>query len=349
MDKEETAKAAAEENPQAPIEELSEPTVAEVDGEAARKKKRKVVIAAVVALAALLLVGAGAAQAMSNASGRPADKQTVAVGEKKSEEAKSEVRLTLKAEGAGDAAAPAKVKVTRDGKDVVGEREVECNKAVNLGELEKGDYELVVTSAPVLEDGSTYKLPEAPAEVSVDGEGKAVEIECALSRVAKEEMSKEQLEAAASALEAAGKADSAASVAQAAQSAPSVPGDENSAKQGVPEPSTPSGPVSNTGGSDGGSGSANDGPDNGGGQPGPSEPQHVHDYSIPNYVNGDPIIESHYYCSICGEIPEASYAGHKKPHALAGESASTWVDEFDVGYEQLLTGYSCSCGAFKPQ
>ena len=368
MDKEETAKAVADENPQAPTEELSEPTPAEVDGEAARKKKRKVVIAAVAAFAALSLVGAGAVYAMGGTSDRPAGKQASAAVEKKGEEVKSEVKLTLKAEGADDAAAPAKVKVTREGKDVVGEREVACNKAVDLGELEKGDYELVVTSAPVLEDGSTYKLPEAPAKVSVDGKGKAVEVECALSRVAKEEMSKEQLEAAAGVLEAAGKADSAASVAQAAQSAPSVPGSESAVRQDVATPATPSG----------GSSGSNTG-NVGGNSDATTHPAHEHSWTpvtveqwVPNNVwvqdsaawdEPKYSYETHIICNQCGTdfgsvdawgshlvrggacVSYRSEARQVQTGTIHHEATGHYEDR---GHnETVTTGYSCSCGATK--
>ncbi|WP_080798149.1 hypothetical protein [Arabiibacter massiliensis] len=213
---------------------------------------KKAALGVGVALAAACLVGGIAlATAQPPASAPVAPKATASQSapvraEEKAE--KSEVVLTVKAEGADAGVTKAKV-VAADaaGKTVIEEREVEANKAVEVGELDQGDYELYVTAAPVCEDGSTYELPKEPVKFSVDGEGEPVEVECALSKIAKEDMSKEQLEAAADILEGAGKADAASAARASAQAAPSKPGSAASVQQSAP--SAPSGGSSSSQGS----------------------------------------------------------------------------------------------------
>lgn len=232
--------------------------------EAAESPKRKKRFAVGVAAAlAVALVGGGIAYAVSRSpqpeepAQTPAKAQTQQVSKKSQEERQSEIVVTVMADAEG--ATLTKVKVAAlgtDGEEAVAETAVAANEAVSLGKLDKGDYELCVTAAPVADDGSTFKLPDEPVRFTVDGSGDAASVEVALVRLPKEEMSKEQLEAASFALEAAGKADAAQTVKAAAQEAPSVPGSAES----VQRPATPSGggsgDASKPSGSEGGSGGA---------------------------------------------------------------------------------------------
>lgn len=242
----------------------------------ARRRRAAVGVAAALAVA---LVGGGIAYAVSRSpqSEEPARAQagraqtTQAAAEARDE--KSEVSVAIKAD-AGEDATLTKVKVVAfdaDGEEAVAETEVAANETVAIGELPKGDYELHVTTAPVAEDGSTYKLPDEPTAFEVDGSGEDVTVEVGLEKVAVDDMSKEQLEAASAVLEAAGKADAAQAAKAAAQDAPSVPGSAES----VQRPATPSGGGSGGAGKPSGSGggSGSGGSESGGQAPSaPSDP-----------------------------------------------------------------------------
>lgn len=297
-----------------------------------RETRRRRAAAGIAAALAVALVGGGIAYAVSR-SPQPEEpaqagraQTTQAAAEARDE--KSEVSVAIKAD-ADEAATLTKVKVVAfdaDGEEAVAETEVAANETVAIGELPKGDYELHVTTAPVAEDGSTYKLPDEPTAFEVDGSGEDVAVEVGLEKVAVDDMSKEQLEAASAVLEAAGKADAAQAAKAAAQEAPSVPGSAES----VQRPATPSGGgsggASKPSGSEGGSGSV------GGAEtpstpskpepappsdptvpepepPAPSEPSHTCSFEpvtekvwvpdgsmVPDYSNPMRI----YYCSDCG-------------------------------------------------
>ena len=60
-------------------------------------------------------------------------------------------------------------------------------------------------------------------------------------------------------------------------------------------------------------------------------------------------------CSICGEEIVEAPGDHLKAHALAGEGVGTWYSDTKTewkedgywGKQDVLTGYTCSCGATK--
>lgn len=149
-------------------------------------KKRKIVVTA----AALVLVAAvGCSVAFAVDRPMPVEANAPAASsqapsptpERKAE--KSAVVLTVEAEGAETGATKAKVVTTDEGGEVVvAEKEVEANEATELGKLPEGDYELLVTAAPVYEDGSSYKLPDKLVKSKVDGEGADVRLEVKLEK-----------------------------------------------------------------------------------------------------------------------------------------------------------------------
>lgn len=284
---------------------------------------------------------------------------------------KSAVVLTVEAEGAAEGATKAKVAVTDEGGEVVKEAEVAANEAVELAELEKGDYELLVTEAPVREDGGTYVLPEEAARFSVKGDGEGVSVTVTLDVLEAEDMTKEQLEATAATLEAAGNGEAAQAVKAAAETATSVEGSASAIKRDpapVPAPGDGSG---SSGGSGSGSG--------GGGQ---AQPPAAHEHSwtpvteqqwvsnnvwVVDSAAWDEPVYSYQevaICAGCGADITANPAGHFiRGGCVNGSPASNWryeqrriqtgtVHHDEVGhyedqgrYETVTVGYRCSCGA----
>lgn len=292
---------------------------------------------------------------------------------------KSAVVLTVEAEGAQAGATEAKIVATGEsGEVVVAEKEVEANEATEIGRLPEGEYELHVTAAPVCEDGSSYKLPEKPVEFSVDGKGADVRLDVKLERIAAEDMTKEQLEASAAALEEAGKPSAARSAREKSESAASRPGSDGEVKRD-PDPA----PAPDNGGN-GGSGNSNPGgtaaPDPAPTPvPDPTPAPHEHSWSpvtaqqwVANnvWVEDSAAWDEPVYgqiereiCNTCG----ADVTGFANQHLLdSGRGGcSSWRSEVqqvqtgtvhhdatghyeDQGhYETVTTGYSCSCGATK--
>lgn len=339
------------------VEDSQEVSTTEASEESPKRKKR-MVIGAVAAVAVVAVVGVGAAFALSQQPAAEVNEpstvseptenaQTTQARAKKDE--KSEVKLSIKAEGADETATKSKVVVKdANGKIVVEETEVAANTETSLGELHKGEYELQVVAVPVAEDGSTFKVPDAPVKFTIDGKGDAVKVESTLTKLAKEEMSKEQLEAAANILTEAGKSDAANNVAQAAQTAPSAPNNAESASNpgstgGSDAPSTPSTP--------------DPAPAPTPNPPSPTQPSHtctfeplyetvwVSDGLVPDYDNERRV----YYCSTHG-IDFAS-GDECVAHALAGDCVTGSRPEYpmiETGHNEIrLIGYSSCpiCGA----
>ncbi|MBU5405564.1 hypothetical protein KQI08_06495 [Paraeggerthella hongkongensis] len=352
----------------------------------APKRPRKPVLIAMAAAAAVAIAGGAA---LACALGGPAEtadppsnqqSQAAASSPQKSQSA---VKLTVRAEGADGSATKAKVvAVGKDKKTVIAEREVEANKAVEIGKLAEGEYELIVTCAPVTSTGSAFKLPEKPTAFKVDGKGKAVEVEVKLEALPEEEMTKEQLEAVATILEASGNAEAAKNVVAKAETAPSVPGSGDSVQTTPPAPSG----GNNGGGSSGnnsnssGGGTGNGGSGNGGGatpaptptptpDPTPQPPAHQHDWvaqyetvTIPAVTEQrwveNWIYVNRYTCGHCG-THTYSYSEAQAHQDMHWEQTGTIYGfvtsgyEEDRGYyetvvvspertEQRLTGYVCS-------
>lgn len=230
------------------------------EGGGGPRRKRRIVAAAVAAAAAAAVCVAGIAAAVAPSEapapekGSPAEEQAQGEGEPESDRRYS-LAVNVEADGWTDAATKATVRLEATaphGEVEPVEREVECNEAVMLveaGELVAGaTYKVSVVAAPVLEDGSTYTAGD-PLELRVpsrDGAANTVEgIECeerddaavALETVsadesrivvglrlapkALEDMTAEEAEASAGALEAPGNSAAAQS---AAQNPPSVSG-----------------------------------------------------------------------------------------------------------------------------
>ena len=232
-------------------------------------KKKCIAIAATVLLVAILTVG-GIAIGISQARQAQAS-PTPILDEQKSEmetssikgDAKSVVRVSVVADAPDAVLAEASVSVVDlSGEVVIAETAIKVNRLMYLGELAKGEYELLVISVPVSEDGSTYKLPNKGIAFSIDETCGEVEVAVTLEPLPLEDMSKEQLEAVASALGAVGRTDAAQLALTASQEAPSVPGstgnikrplasssdssggdDEGSGTEAAPSPVQPSNPV----------------------------------------------------------------------------------------------------------
>jgi uncharacterized membrane protein YgcG len=355
------------------------------------KRPRKPVLIAIAAVAAVAIAG-GVAFASTLGSpvetADPSSNQQSQAATSSPQKPQSAVKLTVRAEGADGGATKAKVvAVGKDKKTVIAEREVEANKAVEIGKLAEGKYELIVTCAPVTSTGSTFKLPEKPTAFKVDGKGKAVEVEVKLEALPEEEMTKEQLEAVATILEASGNAEAAKNVSAKAETAPSVPGSGSSVQTTPPAPSGGNNSGGSTGGSSGGGSTGGSTPAPAPDptpaptptpDPGPSEPQppaHQHNWvaqyttvTIPAITEQrwveNWVYETTYHCGHCGyvshSISEANQ--HQYDETLAtgtGYAYYSDTQEIDRGYyetvviapertEQQLTGYVCSgCGQWK--
>lgn len=322
----------------------------------ARKRRVAAAAAAVVLVAA---VGIGVAVGMNRPApveaGAPAASQAQMrqTGEEKAEE--SAVVVTVGAEGADAGATKVKVVATgAGGKVAVPETEVAANEASEIGRLPKGKYELHVTAAPVCEDGSSYKLPEKPLAFDVDGKGADARLDVKLERIAAEDMTKEQLEASAAALEESGKSEASEAARAKAESAESVPGSDTAVKRD-PEPTLP--PSGDGGSGSNGSGGTNSG---GGSSAAPGSPANppahehswtpvtktvhhdavygtnvVHHDAVYDTVHHDAVYDSIFVCSGCGsQFNDAgSLAAHSKQGMKDGTacgSAGSYVDKITI-------------------
>lgn len=258
------------------------------------------------------------------------------------------------------------------------------NEAASF-ELADGAYSFELTRAPVLSDGTTFKLPDEPLgfEVSAGAEGSELKVE--LEAIAAADMTKEQLEAVADELDAAGEGQAAQAAREASQSAPSVAGSAES----VSRPQAPasgggssSGAASPSGGASQASPGASGGSQSSGGgsgsSSGSSEPAHQHSWVdrterqwVPNQVWvqdsaawDEPVYsyEEHEICNTCGK----DVTGYANQHLLdSGRGGcQSWRSEMvqvqtdtihhdatghyeDQGhYEDVVVGQVCStCGA----
>lgn len=338
-------------------------------------RSRKKVAAGVAAVVLVAAVGTG----IAFAAGQPAPVEANAPAafsqapspspERKAE--KSAVLLTVKAEGAEAGATKAKIVATGEsGEVVVAETEVEANEASEIGKLPEGEYELHVTAAPVCEDGSSYKLPEKPVKFSVDGKGADVKLDVELEKTTAEDMTKEQLEASAAALEDAGKPSAAQSARGKSESAVSRPGSDGEVKRD-PDP-TPVPGNGGSGNSNSGGSSSDPAPTP---APDPAPAPHEHSWSpvtVQQWVANNVWVEDSAAWDeqvVTGEIVQAScglsfnsaeeWNAHKiemgRGHSCSYSvipSYSTIHHEATGHYEQghyetVTTGYSCSCGATK--
>lgn len=256
---------------------------------------------------------------------------------------KAEVKINVACADDLSAATPAKVAVYKaddEGKateeKAIEETEVKLNEDSTLGELEAGKYVLAFSALPTLEDGSAYEADRSEVAFEVVKEDKAdakvvipdteeTTIKVTLSKVASDEMTEEQLEAAAKALEASGKSEAAAATKNKAATAPS-----KSASNG----SSSSNAGSNTGSSNNGGSSASNG--------GASGNTHTHNWqAVYTQVAAGEYIQ----CS-CGATfaNQSAWSAHSQD-AGRGSSHSYSVK---TKYEKQLLGYECTiCHASK--
>lgn len=342
---------------------------------------RKGAIAAIAAAAACVAIAIACAVAFqappaSEATDVPSGSQQAA----SDGEAVKEVSFTVRAEGvqadSGSddprtvAVQPRFALADADG-EVVDEGEIAVGET-SVFELEYGTYSFELTGAPVLEDGTTFELPDEPVgfEVGAGTDGASFEIE--LEAIPADDMTKEQLEAVAAELEGAGLADAAAQARDHASSAPSVSGSAGSVVRD-PDPGSSSGGSSAGGSSSGGSSSS--GSSSGGS---PSQPEHQHSWTaqteqrwVPDNVWvvdqaawDEPIYSEQVVCA-CGAIFDTTteWSEHVKSFGWGNSGHSYSVMDVQTGsihheevghwedrghYETVTTGYVCSgCGAVK--
>ena len=284
---------------------------------------RKALIAVVCAAALVVAAAAG----VWLASSQPQEAGGPSPASQAADAALAQVEATVKAEGAGPESTKAVVEVLgEDGLAVIETVKVAPNEAAPLGDLPEEAYSLRVVQAPVNGDGSTYKLPKQPTAFKVGADGRAVSVEVELEPLAVEDMTKEQLEAAADELEEEGK-ESAQSVRDEAVSRPSVPGsaDEVTSKPSAPssEPTKPNGGGTSTVPSD-----PSSKPDDT-----PSAPSHTHNWvaqtetvhheaeyttvhhgAVYDTIHHDAVMGSVYVCNGCGQSfsDVASATAHEK-------------------------------------
>ena len=168
-------------------------------------RARKLVLP--VALLACAVCIAGIAVAFNQpAAKEPAPSTPIASESKAGKESK--VTVHVKADGIdGDAAAPGGIAITlKSGASSDEDWAVFglSGPEIPCGEFAEGGYELVVTSAPILMDSSTYKVPDDPVEFEVADDGEAVTVEVELEKIPVDGMAKEQLGAVAAQMEASG-------------------------------------------------------------------------------------------------------------------------------------------------
>lgn len=279
------------------------------------------------------------------------------------------VTFTVKAEGVPiranvDDPAPVAVQPTyelidADG-EVVQEGEIVVNE-MTIFELKNGSYTFELLSAPVLKDGTTYKLPADPIAFEVGAGMDESDFEIELEAIATDDMTKEQLEAVAAELEGAGASDAAATAREHAASAPSVSGSADSVKRpassgadqpsqgtsggGSPQqPSQPSNP-----GTSGGSSEPAPAPDPDPApapDPEPETPVHVHDWQ-PNYVQQQVAYDT-WICKKCNKSFNTLQAAddHYRQQALAGDMTHNFTTITNYKTESVQVGEKCStCGA----
>lgn len=329
-----------------------------------------------------VLVGAVAVIGIAVGIWQPAAKEPPAstpVASESKAEKKGEVAVHVKADGIdGEIAVPGGIEITlkggasSDGDGSVFELD---GPEVPCGEFAEGEYELTVTSAPILMDGGTYKVPDEPVGFEVAGDGGVVTVEVELEKIPVDGMSKEQLEAVAAQMEASGFGETAKALREKAEGAESKPGSESQIEVAPPKSQgdKPSGGNANSNTSTGGSkpsGGNSGGASNGGS----SKPNHTHTWvhhdavyqtvhhdAVYNNVWHEPVYESVTVCLDCGA--ENPGRDHMEQHMLNGESGATTVEHRLVqnGYneqvlvsaawdEQVLVSAaydSCSCGATK--
>lgn len=223
-------------------------------------------------------------------------------------------------------------------------------------ELVPGEYTAELANMPTLEDGSTYKLPDAapfkvePMKEKGD-ESVAANIEFSLEKIDPED--EDAVEAAIEALpEDQREAARQQYQKKAEQKQQSATG--GNAGSGSTSGSSDNGNGSGSNGSTS-SGSGSGSGDTGGGSSEPQPPAHTHVYDIPITERQwqDGILASErptYTCSACGakyySTADIDAHIHEKEH---GSCINGWeqIWEKEPGYYDVVVGYKCSCGAVR--
>ena len=215
-----------------------------------------------------------------------------------------------------DASSKAKIELRVDDGDPVNVGGVEAIASSHVAHYKDTDVTLTVKD---MSDGSTRMV-----------------VNLTLAPKALADMSAEEVEASASALEAAGKAEAAQAVVQNAPAASGGAGRGGEAGGGsaagggasdpapapAPEPAPAPDPAP---------------------EPEPNPPAHVHDWVAETTEQ----TIYHNFCGICGADIQGNEAGHLKDHAHAGEGVGNAYSA-PAGTETVKTGrYYCSCGAWK--
>ena len=337
--------------------------------------------AALVGVVAVLGIAVG----LSQPSAKEPAPSTPVASESKVDK-KSEVTVRVDADGIdGEIAVPGGIAIAAKGDASSDEDGAVFELAAPetpCGEFAEGEYELAVTSAPILMDGSTYKVPDEPVEFEVAGDGEAVTVEVELEKIPVDGMTKEQLEAVAAQVEASGFGEVAKALRDKAEGAESKPGSESQIEVAPPRPQDDK-PSSGNGNSNNGStgGSKPSGGNSGGGSNGgtSSKPSCDHVWKeqttqqwVPNNVwvvdqaAWDEVVPGRtYVLCTCGATfdNDGAWGEHSKNAALNGdlnhsytvkvENTTIHHDEVghweDRGYNQtVVTGYVCSkCGKTK--
>ena len=329
--------------------------------------------AVLIGIAAVLGIAVG----LSHPSTKEPAPSTPVASESKADK-RSEVAVHVKADGLdGEIAVPGGIAITAKG-DTSSDEDGAVFKLsgpeIPCGEFAEGGYGLVVTSAPILMDGSTYKVPDNPVEFEVADDGEAVTVEVELEKIPVDGMTKEQLGAVAAQMEASGFGDAAKALKEKAEDAESKPGSESQIEVAPPKPQSGQGNTADK--PSGGNTSTNNGGSkpSGGNSGGSSKPSHTHTWvhhdavyqtvhhdAVYNNIWHEPVYESVTICLTCGA--ENPGMDHMYQHAINGENDATTVEQRLVkeGYnEQVLVSAawdeqvmvspaydSCSCGATK--
>ena len=322
------------------------------------KKKVIGIVAGAIAAVVIAAIGVGAALGLPT---QAAPEPTPAPSATQTQEAVTyPVTVVIKAEGADKALTPAKFEVLdAAGTVVIAEKEAAANTKVEIGNMEAGSYSLRMTAAPVLKDGSTYKLPKEATAFDVAESNTPVTVAVTLEKLDADDMTKEQLEAAAAEVKQSGNEGAAQAISDKATHAQSKPGsDATVSAEPTPAPSKPSsgGNSKPSGGSSGGNSSTE-----------PSKPAHVHNWVEQTekkwVVDQEAWVEDkavgyvkHCKCGVSFSEGEST-TPHLKEGALAGDlNHSIWTETIyeqvhhdEIGhYETVVTGYKCSgCGATK--
>ena len=326
-----------------------------------RDKKRVIgIICGAAAVIVLVVLGATAAFGFPTQAA-PEPSPTPSATQVQEAEATYPVTVVINAEGADKALTPAKFEILDTaGAVVIAETEAAANTETQIEELKAGSYSLRMTAAPVLKDGSTYTLPKEATAFDVAESDTPVTVAVTLKKLDADDMTKEQLEAAANEVKQSGNASAATAISDKASHAQSKPGSDAAVSaEPTPAPSKPS-----SGGNSGGNSSK---PSGGSSSTEPSKPAHVHNWVEQTekkwVVDEQPWIEeiavgSVFHCKCGLDFNSSAAVGeHLESSALAGDlNHSYWVEtiyeeihhEEQGHYETVVTGYKCSsCGATK--